>query len=263
VKNYYKILEVSEGATQAEIKRSYRTMAKKYHPDKSSAPRAAQLFTEVNEAYGVLSDPEQKRQYDQRRSGSYQAARPHHPRTSRRRPPRPRPTYAAKKEQLDISPYVPFFRKISYAGFVLSVILSLDFVLPRTVDNEAVTKVSRIMARGRGGRGYVNAVQITTDKGAFRVGANEWVPINRGDTIYIYRSRILNYSTSVLLDENVPDSEFGVKASIYGNFFFSWIILLITSGVGSFLKKPDMSILNLGVVNGILILLVWYFMAVS
>ena len=69
-KNFYKILGVSNGATEAELKKSYKKMALKYHPDrmsgKSEAERemATAKFKEVNEAYEVLSDPEKKRRYD-------------------------------------------------------------------------------------------------------------------------------------------------------------------------------------------------------
>lgn len=64
-KDYYKTLGVKKEATPEEIKRAYRTLARKYHPDVSKAPDAAKRFKEVNEANEVLSDAEKRRRYDQ------------------------------------------------------------------------------------------------------------------------------------------------------------------------------------------------------
>jgi len=64
-RDYYEVLEVSKDADQDELKKSFRSLARKYHPDKNpDDSESEQLFKEVQEAYAVLSNPEQRRQYD-------------------------------------------------------------------------------------------------------------------------------------------------------------------------------------------------------
>ena len=65
-RDYYEVLGLNKGADEASIKKAYRTLAKKYHPDLNPGnAEAEQKFKEVNEAYSVLSDSEKKAQYDQ------------------------------------------------------------------------------------------------------------------------------------------------------------------------------------------------------
>jgi DnaJ-class molecular chaperone len=65
MKDYYRILEVNERATQQQIKEAYRKLAFKYHPDRNrNNPSAVEKMKEINEAYSVLSDPEKRKQYD-------------------------------------------------------------------------------------------------------------------------------------------------------------------------------------------------------
>ncbi|WNV75229.1 DnaJ C-terminal domain-containing protein [Geodermatophilus sp. DSM 44513] len=63
-RNYYAALGVARGASQEDIQRAYRKLARQYHPDVNKDPGAEEKFKEISEAYDVLSDPETRRRYD-------------------------------------------------------------------------------------------------------------------------------------------------------------------------------------------------------
>ena len=65
-RDYYEVLGVNKNATENEIKRAYRKVAKKYHPDMNPGDKnAEEKFKEASEAYEVLSDPDKRARYDQ------------------------------------------------------------------------------------------------------------------------------------------------------------------------------------------------------
>lgn len=63
-KSLYETLEINDNASEAEIKKAYRKLARKYHPDVNKDPKAEDKFKEINSAYEILSDSEKKAQYD-------------------------------------------------------------------------------------------------------------------------------------------------------------------------------------------------------
>jgi curved DNA-binding protein len=77
-KDYYKILGIDRKAGQDEIKRAYRKLARKYHPDVNKDPAAEDKFKEMGEAYEVLKDPEKRAAYD-RLGSQWQAGQEFHP----------------------------------------------------------------------------------------------------------------------------------------------------------------------------------------
>ena len=96
-KDYYKILEVSPAATSADIKKSYRRLALKYHPDKNFGNKLYEAkFKEIHEAYRVLSDLKQRQEYNIRRNYNADAGR-----RKTYQPPPPATAYTILNQTID------------------------------------------------------------------------------------------------------------------------------------------------------------------
>ena len=63
-KDYYAVLGIDRNATQDDVRKAYRNLAKKYHPDVNKSPGSEERYKEINEAYEVLKDPDKRQRYD-------------------------------------------------------------------------------------------------------------------------------------------------------------------------------------------------------
>jgi curved DNA-binding protein CbpA len=147
VKDYYAILCVSRGAELQTIKRSYRLLVQRYHPDVNPDPQAAELIKEINEAYDVLSDSVKRAEYDNRLVNPYQVfvqpQQPEQPSPLRNRDPYFkrrgfRPSYHKPTQHELVMRYFDYVKRISVSGLFVCAFLLIDFLVPRVYRNVPV-----------------------------------------------------------------------------------------------------------------------------
>lgn len=266
VKDYYAILGVNPVVPQPDIKRAYRKLAVRYHPDKNPDPAAEQLFKEINEAYNVLGDPEKRRLYDLRLSNPFreilQETQPQQHRDPAYRKSRsyaPRQKSERQRMLEFMAQYLPFVNIIIVLSFSISVLLTLDFLLPVKISPEKIIHTEN--TRTAAGRTATAWWTITTDKGR-RLD----LPFNSSD--YFLTGSQVNVRLSVFL--NIPVSVEGnsvnarVYKSIYSNFIFAPALLLISSSLGMRFRKNVEYGFNYGVITFIcLVLTIILFLALQ
>lgn len=244
MKDYYEIMKVDRKATEAEIKKAFRSLANQYHPDKNPSLEAEALFKEINEAYEVLSDPASRLDYDQRLGSpaffNYQYTRPQ--RAAYRGP--------SEKTMLQNS-LLRYSRLLFFFGCIWSSILVVDYAMPA---QDLQGKVTADMTHPTRLRMHPPGKLLTTDIGrSFDVTANEmkYFPLN--SDVHIYRSALLS---AVIRVENY-NGTFVVNnlGSIYRNFSFAPILLFIACVLGIVIKDGVEFHVNLGIVVFLIMIL--------
>ena len=249
MKNYYFILSLNIYATEAQIKQAYRQLALKFHPDKNKSVEAEAIFKEINEAYEVLGDPLRKAQYDRLLIGTPAPLAPPPTHRDPRYRPRPNagPRRPSRKEELlaMMAEYLHYARTISRVSLFFSLVLIADYSLPparvttRVVRDEPTRRdMTYELGLANGQRVYVS-----------REAAGQL----RGSRVTLYQSAW--FSIPLVLEEENARHRTTLYQTIYQNFSFGPIILLITSLLGTFYWKGVEFRFNLGVVNGLLLLL--------
>jgi curved DNA-binding protein CbpA len=249
VKDYYSILRVSRKADIQTIKRSYRLLVQKYHPDVNPDPQAAELIKEINEAYDVLSDPAKKGQYDFRFANPNQQTpvfqqAPH-------RDPRYRKSYGpVKKEnrQLELMKnYVHLTAKVSWAGSFICFFLLVDFFLPHRIVKDTV----RGLYTNSSGRTRSHLV-VSESGQRIKIGFEDLQTMVEGAPIEITETAI----TSIAIKIYVPEKAHSITsmATLYRTYLFVPILLLVTSGLGLLLRNNVELQFNVGIVSFILLI---------
>jgi hypothetical protein len=254
-------------ASDAEIKQSYRKMALQFHPDKNSSPEAESIFKEVNEAYEVLGDPLRKAIYDQMLRG-VPTEEPIQEPVQKHRDPRYRPrptTYAPRRpthrEEIlaMMANSLRYTLMISRFTLLFSAVLFADFTLPPV---KIVSQVNTIIQEHVGSRRFrENRIKLELNDGkSVTVSGAEASNLTSVKKVGVYRSAW--FSVPLAVEDEMTHYKVPVQLSIYGNFIFWPILLLLTSLVGTFYWKGVEFRFNVGIVNLILFLLTLIFLNV-
>jgi len=256
LKNYYFILGLNIYAQEHEIKQAYRKLALQYHPDRNSSKDAEAIFKEVNEAYEILGDSQRKFEYDQLLMG-VPVAKPHRDPRYRPRPPGSYSRSSKKKELLEVMrSYLRYAIMISRVALLFSAVLIADYSLPLEKTQREVVHL-KSKKEYRGARSY----QLELEDGeTVNLNRQTALEFQRGSVITIYNSAL--FSVPLLLENEKTQFKTKIPVSIYGNFVFLPLVLLITSLLGTFYWKGVEFRFNLGVVNFFLMMLSFIFLRI-
>ncbi len=256
MKNYYFILGLNIYAQEHEIKQAYRKLALQYHPDRNPSKDAEAIFKEVNEAYEILGDSQRKFEYDQLLMG-VPVAKPHRDPRYRPRPPGSYSRSSKKKELLEVMrSYLRYAIMISRVALLFSAVLIADYSLPLEKTQREVVHL-KSKKEYRGARSY----QLELEDGeTVNLNRQTALEFQRGSVITIYNSAL--FSVPLLLENEKTQFKTKIPVSIYGNFVFLPLVLLITSLLGTFYWKGVEFRFNLGVVNFFLMMLSFIFLRI-
>src|SRR5690606_20247021 len=119
--------------SETEVKRAFRKLAFRYHPDKNPVSAASDRFQEINEAYEVLGDADKRAAYDAKLANPFVAAEPvrrtHRDPAYRRRPRPPRPT-GPPQSYILMRSYLPYLLWVSRVGIIFTTLFFVDYLLP-------------------------------------------------------------------------------------------------------------------------------------
>ncbi len=261
MKNYYFILGLNIYASETEIKHAYRKLALQFHPDRNPSGEAETIFKEINEAYEILGDSERKTSYDLLLRGVSPAApvnsRPHRDPGYRPRPPGSFSRKSQKQELLEVmQDYLKYALIISRVALVFSILLAVDFLLPQKEEAREVLFTS-YREEYRSGRSMQLNLQNDVVISLSHKDASKF---EQGTKIVVHRSSVFDVPMFIENESNHFIAK--VPVSIYGNFIFCPLVMIITSMFGSFYKKGIEFRFNLGVVNLLLMLLSLLFLRI-
>jgi hypothetical protein len=255
MKDYYSILGLKDNAEAADIKRAYRALAVKYHPDRNPSPEAVAIFSQMNEAYSTLSDPGKKFVYDHQR---YKYLHPvQEEPVQQHRDPKYHPPVATGKDSK--KRFKHFFQKINrFVGWVniigaaFVILLTLDYFTPYVTTEETITQIETVSMMGSKysrGRSFshfrthtASGKEIKDYKGFGVVG----------DTINLSCTPICRIPMSV---ENISADYSVTLGFIYKHLMMFPVALFLTAVFGIFLRKQAERAFSCGIGTVILLII--------
>ena len=260
MKDYYIILNIRRTATAEEIKRVYRRLAVKYHPDKNHDPGAEQLFKEINEAYEVIGDPEKRFAYDQKLSNPWSEILTVQPQPKHRDPAYKRKTPISQPQRKKfsdtyylISEYLKYFKWMCWAGFLVTTLFFLDFILPYKIIDEKVVDVYGVKGIRENSTAYY--ISVTESGKELKFYSEDAGPFKEGSAIQGSYTSI--YATPMWAS-NATGTIRVRLAYLYRSMILFPVILFVTSLLGIIFRHRVEFCFNLSIVSGVLLLVFWY-----
>ena len=200
---YYQVLGLEAGASDQEVRRRYRSLAMRYHPDKNPSPEAVEKFIRLKEAYEAIINrsPEPKKKRNVQKN-DYSREREHKDRImeARRRYQEQKLKEERENERyyqdLIIGRKWKIIRILSLAGAIFSIMMVLDLFLPSHFEKDRVAEFARDVYTGHRGRG-LSLIRTEQHKDVWIEGLNFSLYAYYPD-VYIERSWILNDPINVI-----------------------------------------------------------------
>lgn len=230
LRRYYYLLGLQEGATEQEIRRKYRSLAMRFHPDKNPSPAAQEKFIQLTEAYEILI---KKRDAPAAKSETRTKSK-----TAEERVKEAKKRYHEQrlKEQMENERYYQsllrgrkwrIIKLNAIVGAILALLLITDYFLPRHYEQDRVTHYSRDVYSGAGGK----AISLVKTKN----GHNLWIEglnfslYSYYPNIYIERSWIFHDPIRVVSVQKISHQSFETHFTFYSVTFVTAFILLVPS----------------------------------
>ncbi len=253
--DHYKVLEISQQASEAEIRLAYKRLAKKYHPDVNPSPHAHTLFQQISESYRVLSDTGQRARYDASRQTtySYRQTPPQQPRrdsqTAHRRNPHSYRSRPPQRQEDLIRPYMKYAYAVSWVGFFLALSLLADFVAPNKINQETITE-SYVLPGAPYQAEYGRPQLIYTSEGTrMEVRAGKETIVLTSGVAEVEKSFLFNFPRQINVQNGVSLKPLVL---LYAHLSFFPILLFIFSFMGSFIRREIVFDFNVCLVTGVL-----------
>ncbi len=242
MKDYYRILHVSRFSSEEEIKRSYRRLALKYHPDVSKDNEAHIKFAEVYEAYQVLIDPFSRSQYDN--TYFQPVLNESHPKVEDRRYRR-NVVYRPTKKTIDkITPVVKIIYKwMAIFGMICSMFIYIDWILP-----------NRIIEGNFNKEGYYNTV-VLEDKNFVFVELDNRRLILNNDRVELNCSKLFGFVRGVRPLKPRDSELLFVQNNFFTVFLFLSVVICSLSTILLSINKNGTFYIQVGTANTYLLII--------